>query len=206
MNAAPALLLCALIAQPPTEATEEDAIAEVAAVLVVAAPVPGSAVATMRSEAGMIWNRHGVRIRWRPSGSELDEHTNVVVLLSPLSRRCATASGGARPLGCFPAHHTGNALPVIVIFPEHARLLVDGAAVHLCEPCPIGWLEQQTARVLGWALAHELGHYLLGPQHSTTGLMRARYRPRDLFATDEDAFSLTDAQIAALRELRHQRK
>jgi hypothetical protein len=79
---------------------------------------------------------------------------------------------------------------------------VRAAVANLCKPCNEGWLEQLTATLLGRALAHEVGHYLLGPEHSATGLMRAKYLRRDMFAPERTAFSLTAAQIAALRERR----
>jgi hypothetical protein len=44
-------------------------------------------------------------------------------------------------------------------------------------------------RVLGRALAHEIGHYLLrSPDHSVTGLMRAQHSIAELMAEDRGGF------------------
>jgi hypothetical protein len=51
--------------------------------------------------------------------------------------------------------------------------------------------EQTLARVLGRALAHEIGHYLLAsPAHTATGLMRATQSIQSLVKDDVSAFTL----------------
>jgi hypothetical protein len=49
------------------------------------------------------------------------------------------------------------------------------------------------ARALGRAAAHELGHYLLASrEHSSHGLMRARFSAAELIRDDAAAFQLED--------------
>ena len=87
--------------------------------------------------------------------------------------------------------------PAIRIFPERARRAVECEFVRLCPRCGNGWLEGLTGTLLGRVLAHEIGHHLLGPEHSAIGLMRVEPRPRDVLARQSEATSLTDAQVPA---------
>jgi len=55
------------------------------------------------------------------------------------------------------------------------------------------------ARLLGRAVAHELGHYLLKTRdHAARGLMRVAFTVRDVVDDDLTAFSLEPAQLMAL--------
>jgi hypothetical protein len=52
-----------------------------------------------------------------------------------------------------------------------------------------------TGRMLGRALAHEIGHYLLRtPEHTKSGLMRATQTAADLIRDDRGPFRVTEAQ------------
>jgi hypothetical protein len=54
-------------------------------------------------------------------------------------------------------------------------------------------------RVLGRALAHEIGHYILGSrEHTHTGLMTPSFRPDQVTFGPTSWFSLTPDQVAAL--------
>jgi hypothetical protein len=48
-----------------------------------------------------------------------------------------------------------------------------------------------TGLVMGRALAHEIGHYLLGPSHSPTGLMRSPFRVVEFVEPVTRAFNLS---------------
>jgi broad specificity phosphatase PhoE len=65
---------------------------------------------------------------------------------------------------------------------------------------PAGLRDQVIARVLGRALAHEVGHFVLrSPHHSSSGLMRAQQRAAALANSDRKAFALTELDRARLR-------
>lgn len=58
----------------------------------------------------------------------------------------------------------------------------------------------ETSVVLGRALAHEVGHLLLGnPSHSPTGLMRAHWTPVELSADAVQDWRFSDAEAAVMR-------
>jgi hypothetical protein len=59
--------------------------------------------------------------------------------------------------------------------------------------------ERLATRLLGRAIAHELGHYLLRSRdHSRQGLMRASFDERDAVVNDRAGFRLLPEQAAAL--------
>ena len=53
---------------------------------------------------------------------------------------------------------------------------------------------------LGDALAHEVGHLLLGPRHSREGIMKARWSSRDLKLASECRLRFSPDQLAALQQ------
>jgi hypothetical protein len=58
----------------------------------------------------------------------------------------------------------------------------------------------QPCEVLGPAIAHEIGHLLLGQQgHSPTGIMRARWRREDYERAPQGAFKFTAEQAEQIR-------
>jgi hypothetical protein len=58
----------------------------------------------------------------------------------------------------------------------------------------------QPCEVLGPAIAHEIGHLLLGQQgHSPTGIMRARWRREDYERAPQGAFKFTAQQAEQMR-------
>jgi hypothetical protein len=59
--------------------------------------------------------------------------------------------------------------------------------------------ESSRPRILGLAIAHEVGHVLLGPNsHSPTGIMRAQWNPKD-FERFSEGFRFTPEQVEKLR-------
>jgi hypothetical protein len=53
--------------------------------------------------------------------------------------------------------------------------------------------------VLGDAIAHELGHLLLGPRHSRQGIMKAHWTLRDLQLASRRRLCFSPRQVAALQ-------
>jgi hypothetical protein len=212
-RAAPAALLSATLTSAPSFAGDElgnDAAislvrtSNVDAVLVVASPVSRAVIDAMQAEAARIWTPLGVHVRWQTPGPPIDSTTTVVVLVSPELTRCGPARAeGDVPLGCF-HEQSGRAQALIVVLPNQVRRVVNiQVAQHLCRRCFEGSLEHLAGTLLGRTFAHELGHYLLGPEHSATGLMRERFPPDELFTHKPDRLVPTDVQLDLLREGRN---
>lgn len=105
---------------------------QVAAVLVMARPISITAVTVMQAEAARIWGRYAVGIDWREPGPALDPSVHFVVVVSPESAPCVSwRADRADAIGCFPQLPEGNALPVIKVFPDRVRRLVDRGCQHL---------------------------------------------------------------------------
>lgn len=186
-------------AKPDRTATGQPPLVQVAAVFVMARPISIIAVTVMQAEAARIWGRYSVGIDWREPGRALDPSVRFVVVVSPDTARCVPwRADRADTFGCFPQVREGNALPVIKVFPDRVRRLVDRGVASICRRCSESWIERLTATLLGRALAHEIGHYLLGAEHSEAGLMKASIDPAELFTQEGDTLSLTEAQIASL--------
>ena len=61
--------------------------------------------------------------------------------------------------------------------------------------------KQDAARLLGYAMAHEMGHLLLPyPAHSTTGIMRAEWDGDDLRHIGDGTMLFTPPQTTLIRE------
>lgn len=88
----------------------------------------------------------------------------------------------------------GGSTPVAVASLEAAWRVVD-AAYEGTEPSTIRI--QRLGRVLGRAVAHEIGHHLLGRQHSSRGLMRARIEAADFGDLRDGGFELDRADRPA---------
>lgn len=58
---------------------------------------------------------------------------------------------------------------------------------------------QFSGEVLGEAIAHELGHLLLGPQHSPTGIMKAHWTFRDQMLMNRCQMGFSRAQLGLLQ-------
>ncbi|HXE84735.1 MAG TPA: hypothetical protein VN513_15520, partial [Gemmatimonadales bacterium] len=84
--------------------------------------------------------------------------------------------------------------------------LVDGADYRGMPVAqrPLALRRELTARALGRAAAHELGHYLLtSREHTPRGLMRARFSSDDLVSDESAAFTLeASARLTVLARLR----
>ena len=73
------------------------------------------------------------------------------------------------------------------------------AVVGLLDRMTIVQRETLLARAMGRALAHEIGHYLLGSKvHTGRGLMRAMHSASDFFGADRASFALDAAQRQAV--------
>ena len=126
-----------------------------------------------------IFNGAGVEAAWidcplspaefekYPACQQQTRTTDLVVrfLTVPMAAKLPTSDG---PLGF--AQHCPDHEPGCVAKTFYAR--VDELAVQG---------DARAARILGHAVAHEVGHLLLGPNaHSATGIMRGVWSPGDL--------------------------
>ena len=153
---------------------------------------------TLISEAERIWRHEQVRIEWAHPGQAL-EHPSAPLRVLVVARppRDETAS---------------RQWPVAELIPEaEPRALaiasIAGAERVVDEATRSGAVDGRMPRdrrlglVLGRAVAHEIGHFLLATStHADSGLMRASIDAREFAAVDGAAFRLDPDASRWLRE------
>jgi hypothetical protein len=163
-----------------------------------AAPSPRFVAAAI-AEAADIWAAYGVRIRV-PDANDAD-HAGTVRLVVRLGPRneFRTQSGA---LGSI-AFHGDAPESTIELYPAAASALIAAVASNRrADWWPGASPEGVLARVLGRALAHEIGHFLLrSKSHSPRGLMRAEHIGPDLMAPDHRGFALSPDEVRRFHAL-----
>jgi hypothetical protein len=162
-------------------------------------PIRPQVEATATQEVVSIWAPYGVEIHATGlAAAQADEAIKLVVLLADHQDGAVAPSalGSIRFRGGLPE-------PVILIYPHTVDAFVDEApetrSTGGCAPARHDLL---TGRMLGRAVAHEIGHFLLRSRyHSTGGLMRPRHPTRDLIAPEREAFGLSLGETMRLRRL-----
>ena len=155
---------------------------------------PPAFVAAAIEEAADIWAAYGVRIRVPASEAEKDGGLRLVVKFTrPGERHTAPGALGSIVFD-------GNAPePAIELYPTAASALMAAVAFNRRESAWPDPEDRVLARVLGRALAHEIGHFLLRSKiHSKDGLMRAEHIGSDLMAPGHHGFALSPDEICTL--------
>jgi hypothetical protein len=188
------MFLAVLVASPATVLGERIVSAPVTRVEVLLSVAPTLSVAvraTMLEEAAAIWRRQDVAIEWLPAKDDLPRRSNRLRALV-VDRPARPHADG--PFAVGELVRTSNSHPIALISIERAeRLLASARGAATNELLAVS--EQRLGIVLGRALAHEIGHFLLGTAtHARRGLMRPHFDAveftdlRDgIFALDQDA-------------------
>jgi len=145
---------------------------------------------TIVKEADHIWSRNGINVREGNGPSALSVR---VVSDGPSARRASAWN----PLGAVSFFAKGRPDRRISLFYDAAIDLI--ADARWPGEAGLRWIVAYqfdiVGRVLGRALAHEIGHYLLrSPEHSGWGLMRAHQPITEMMAEDGRLFELTPSQ------------
>jgi hypothetical protein len=192
-------IAAAVIALPPATTGSAQTVGPVSRLeilLTSAETLPAAARDAMMVEASAIWLRQGVTITW----------------LSPTAIR----TGGAKRLRVLvveqrPEHtlHSQFSVGELVRPPgSHPIALVSIAGARRLMASVQGRAgyelitvdDRRLGLVLGRALAHEIGHYLLNTHtHARSGLMRPHFSALEFTDLREDTFALDEAAAAWLR-------
>jgi hypothetical protein len=151
---------------------------------------------TLISEAERIWRHEQVELRWpSPAGGDEPPRAPLRVLVIP--RRDTTAAEQRWPVAELVAHEGHRAVAIASI--ASARRVVDAAARYQLIEHP-GQLEYRLGLVLGRAVAHEIGHFLLATgTHASAGLMRATVDAGEFAALSTEPFRLDERARAWMR-------
>jgi hypothetical protein len=140
------------------------------------------------SEAAAIWRQEGIGLHWL-SGGDAREGATLRVLVMPRTVG-ASADGEPWPVGELLRFHDSGAIAVASIAGA-LRVLNESDRFRLLDVPALR--EHRLGLVLGRAVAHEIGHYLLQTNaHADSGLMRARIGAAE-FADPRGSFQLDEA-------------
>jgi hypothetical protein len=151
-----------------------------------------------KGQAAGIFAKAGVRVAWTVVSQKLGR-----------GRTKADNSDGDFPLRILPAfmaarcNYKTQALGESVVSPGPQGALPGGTANvfydHVKEVSTL-W-DMFPGEILGDAMAHELGHLLLGPGHSREGIMKARWTSRDLELGKLGKLGFSTEQLKALQRV-----
>jgi hypothetical protein len=165
-----------------------------------------ASIAHMRREVDRIWSPAGVHLAWSdaPRSRRADQAPepapHVTVLIeheASLAEPAASAEALARATLYHP--QGGISRAVVIASLERARALIGNMILRTGERSVLA--DYLVPLVVGRAVAHEVGHYLLGSAaHSARGLMRSSFTPADAMAVVPwSSFALDRTQIRDLR-------
>lgn len=154
----------------------------------------------LMDEATSIWKASGVTVRWTFDVDPAipgDVPSDVQVIVT----RAEPGEGlaGRRPLAAI-QFIDGAPTTRITAFPREAERLLSSIYLddRLLAHRPSALRERTLGRVLGRAVAHEVGHFLFRTSHHTDrGLMRANHRTDDLIGPSRGPFQVIVPQLAS---------
>src|SRR3989442_5432275 len=150
------------------------------------APLSSDALRAMCEETDAIWRGAGVAIAWRANGAAPDLRV-VFDDRAPVPRDHRLIA-----LGWLVFDDGVPAPTVHLSYTNTQRLLEESfGVVGSIDVMKLWQRETLVARALGRALAHELGHYLLGSTaHTQSGLMRGDRLAAEFFLPGRSAFAI----------------
>ena len=168
-------------------------------VLSVAPDLPQISTRAMTTEADRIWRREGVELRW-PAPTNPGKSAPLRVMV--YERREALGSGtDDRWTVAELVPQTGRRALAVASIAGAERVLLEArkSRARLIErPEPA---EYRLGVVLGRAVAHEIGHFLLATAtHADSGLMRAAIDAREFADPGARTFALDDVAAKWLRD------
>jgi hypothetical protein len=162
-------------------------------------PIDARVEAAALDELRSIWTPHHVTLRVAPRDRLLEDgilRLAVVVTEQPDHHLKPGTLGAVR-------FRAGAPEPTILLFTHTIETLVgETPAMHHGVECAPAVRDQMTGRMIGRALAHEIGHVLLRSRtHSADGLMRATHRSSDLVAPERHGFALSGDDAKRVEEI-----
>jgi hypothetical protein len=152
----------------------------------------------LMAEAESIWRLGHVRLKWLRESTEAEEGVTlrVLVVARPVPRAAEYAPWTVAEL-----LRLGGSRATAIASTIGARRILDESRRELLQE-PIALEDYRLGLVLGRAVSHEIGHYLLQTNtHATRGLMRAQIDAREFADLRSGSFRLDRAAEAHLAVL-----
>jgi hypothetical protein len=160
-------------------------------------PMPRKVEAAAMEEVTGIWAPYGVDVHESNPG---DVVPDCAVRLAVMFADHPDPHAAAGALGSIVFLDDGP-VPTIVMYPRAIAALVSTVTLLGTNDkvWPTALYDLVIGRVLGRALAHEIGHFLLrSREHSVKGLMRPRHQVPDLIGADRSRFVLSAGEVRQL--------
>jgi hypothetical protein len=166
-------------------------------VLLIAAPgLTPAARGALIGETGRIWEKAGVRLEWRNS-LEPDPLPGDTLRVLAVNRPAWQSRTDVRVLGELLRFETSKAIARVSL-DEAQRIAARNRLWTAGQP---HLRDLQIGVVIGRAVAHEIGHYLLDTStHAPAGLMRATIDAAEFADLESDAFDLDPEATAWVRQ------
>jgi hypothetical protein len=162
------------------------------ALLTVAPDLPVISRSVLMSEAEGIWRREGIALRWSKAHGHAAPSAALRVLVISRRETVMTGSDRAWTVGELVPHGGQRPLAIASIAGAERVLEASGSRVLLLDKPEFA--HYRLGIVLGRALAHEIGHYLLATAtHADRGLMRASIDAREFADPRARTFTLDEA-------------
>ena len=160
--------------------------AAIEVLLTLAPEVPAPSRTALIHETTAIWQADGVTLTWLPGAADLPPARGRLRVLITRRHGCNAPEGQQRlTVGELLRPRTGH--PAAVISLDVAECIVRSSGFP--ESAPLH--HRRLGLVLGRAVAHEIGHYILDTHvHARQGLMRPRFDAREFAGLDSGAFML----------------
>lgn len=177
----------AAAAVPAAEALPSSSVMPLVISVTAASDISRPLIAAALKESDAVWRASGFRFVWQLEGRAISGlHVNI-------GGGQSTTTSAMTPLGWI--NVDGSGLPEPNIYLSYANamrfLVASRLTVGQVDRMPMLQRDTYLARALGRALAHEVGHYLMGStQHAARGLMMAVHSSTEFFAPDRRTFSI----------------
>jgi hypothetical protein len=192
--------LTLLMTAPPNDARCTDAIDGARLRVRIVRGLPPTVLEQAREEVEEIWRRHRIAIEWV---TEINATKEKLDLLVAFADRPPSGSAIRRGPIAWILFEEGRPTHFIQVSRPAAVALLDAKSSWDGLPMTSAYPElrdRALGRIIGRALAHEIGHYLLGStHHALAGLMRASLPDEELVAIGRRRMMLHGDQTKALR-------
>lgn len=157
-----------------------------------------------RDEVTAIWKQYGVEIVWQEQWTPAQPKPDLWVQFVDLALT-STAMRGLPAVAWIPFAH-GVPRPYVRVSRPNAMALLRTPSWFDGRPLSVATEDLQNqalGRIVGRAVAHEIGHFLLSTQtHASSGLMRAALDPERMVNPGVEDFKLQASSVRALRAAR----
>jgi hypothetical protein len=194
MLTAAAIALAMLASTPDAAAPVNRSLPPIVVAIGADAPVTASIVRLVEAEVDAIFRSAGVRFQWR------DRAASAASLVVSIDHESGPDRDGYTPLGWLVFE---NGLPtsrIHISYPNAERFMANAReVVGVVSTKTIAEREALIGRLMGRALAHELGHYLLETkEHRAKGLLKGSPTAQEFFSPLRNAFAIDSIERTEL--------